>query len=446
MPKLGERRGRRLSAADTQMLEYQGPASSAYTEGSWLLRFDGGAPTIGELREHVGARLALLPLLRDRVQYGRFALARPRWAPSPDLDLEWHVRAADPARFAGEPGWLRLVDERMGRRLDRSRPLWQLWLAPGEGEEGFVVLFHHNHALADGHSALHILRTLFGSEPLAPPPAKRRKPAPAGLGARLREGVEAARCVATALRMIYPPAPAVAALNRPLGPRRRVLMLDLPMEAVMEISLGFGCFPNDVYLAAVAGGLRRWLQGREVEVDDLTLRAGVPVKTAARAERQGLGNHFSGVRLPLSVAEPDPVARLRRIQAETKLITAGRVARGGELLSRAQNALPRQLLAPMARMEWSPQAINLVVSHLALPRDLGELLGRPLARLYCWTPLFEDHAVSLVAAQGLAGTLTVNLLVDPDLVPDAETIQSGIAATVEALRSAVGQPSLAGRS
>lgn len=93
-----------------------------------------------------------------------------------------------------------------------------------------------------------------------------------------------------------------------------------------------------------------------------------------------------------------------------------------------------------------PQAINLVVSHLALPRDLGELLGRPLARLYCWTPLFEDHAVSLVAAQGLAGTLTVNLLVDPDLVPDAETIQSGIAATVEALRSAVGQPSLAGRS
>jgi diacylglycerol O-acyltransferase len=444
MPKEGER-GRRLSAADTQMLEYQGPASSAYTEGAWMLRFDGDAPTIGELREHVASRLALLPLLRDRVEYGRLGVARPRWVSSPDFDLDWHVREADPTHFAGERGWLRLSEERLGRRLDRRRPLWQLWLARGEGEEGFVVLLHHNHAVADGHSALHILRTLFGSEPPAAPRAKRRKP-PAGRGARLREGFEAARCVATALRLIYPPAPAVPALNQPLGPRRRVLVQDLPMAAVMEVSLGLGCFPNDVYLAAVAGGLRRWLAGRDVEVGDLTLRAGVPVKTAARGERQGLGNHFSGVRLPLSLAESDPVARLRRVQAETKLITAGRVARGGELVSRAQNALPRQLLAPMARMEWSPQAINLVVSNLALPRDLGELLGRPLARLYCWTPLFEEQAVSVVAAQGLAGTLTVNLLVDPDLVPDASTIQSGIAETLEGLRAAVAAPSLAGRS
>jgi WS/DGAT/MGAT family acyltransferase len=448
MAKNGERGGRRLSAADTQMLEYQGPASSAYSEGSWLLRFDGAAPTIGELRAHVAARLEQLPLLRDRAVYPRFPLARPSWEPDPEFDLDRHVREADPERFAGEEGWLALTDERMGRRLDRRRPLWQLWLAGGEDGEGFVVLFHHSHAVADGHSALHILRTLFGAGRGAPPRARRRRPQgeDEGLGDRLRAGAEAAACVASAIRLAYPPAPAVEPLNPPLGPRRRVLIAELPMEAVMEVSLGLGCFPNDVYLATVAGGLRAWLRERDVDTEELTLRAGVPVKTADRAARQGLGNHFSGVRLPLTVGEADPVALLRRIQAETKQITAGRVARGGALLSRAQNALPRPLLAPMARLEWSPQAINLVVSHLTLPRDLGELLGRPLARLYCWTPLFESQAVSFVAAQGLDATMTVNLLVDPDAVPDAARIVDGVEETLAGLRAAVGEPSLAVRS
>lgn len=430
------------------MLEYQRPGTPLWTESAWLLAFDGASPAIAELREHVASRLPLLPPLRQRVRYSKLRLARPRWVRDAGFDLGWHVRAADADRFGGERGWLRFVDELLGAPLDRRRPLWQLWLAPGGDEERFAVLFHHNHALADGHSALHILRLLFAADPSRAQVASRAQaPREQGVGARLHGGVEGAKSIAAAARLLYPPAPSVPALNRPLGPRRHALVIDVPMRRVTEIATGLGCFPNDVYLTAVAGGLRHWLDGRDAASAEMTLQAGIPVKTASRAERQGLGNHFSGIRLPLPLGEIAPVVRLRRIQAETKRITEGRVARGGELMGRAHELLPRQLLTPLARMEWGPSAINLVISHLALPGDLRQCLGRPLKRLYCWTPLFEDQTISVVAAQGLDGTMTVNLLVEPDLVPDAAALKVGISETVDALHlAAVGEALAASRS
>jgi WS/DGAT/MGAT family acyltransferase len=430
------------------MLEYQRPNTSLWTESAWLLTFDGSSPTIAELREQVASSLPLLPPLREKVRYSKLALLRPRWTRDPDFDLSWHVREADASRFRSEEGWLRLADELLGSPLDRERPLWRIWLVPDNENERFALVFHLNHALADGHSALNILRLLLAEvhrgHPTSRPNAPRK---PNGLRARLDQGLEAARSVVAAARLLYPPAPAVPSLNRPLGPRRRTLTVDVPMRKVMDIATGWGCFPNDVYLTAVAGGLRCWLDDRGEAPPELTLQAGIPIKTRSRADRQGLGNHFSGIRLPLPLGEGPHLARLRRIQNETKKITVGRIARGGELMGRVHDFLPRQLLTPLARMEWGPKAINLVISHLALPGDLQQCLGRPLTRLYCWTPLFEDHTISVVAAQGLNGTMTINLLVEPDLVPDASTLKVGILETIEVLHAALaGEVLTAGRS
>lgn len=429
------------------MLEYQRPGTPLWTEAAWLLAFDGASPAIAELREHVASRLPLLPLLRERVRYSKPGLARPRWVFDSAFDLNWHVREADPG-FGGEEGWLRLVDELLGAPLDRRRPLWRLWLASGGEEERFAVLLHHNHALADGHSALHLLRALFAADPdRVQEVSRKRAPRGRGVAARLHEGVESAKSIAAALGLLYPLAPELPALNQPLGPRRQALVIDVPLREVTEIATGLGCFPNDVYLAAVAGGLQHWLDGRDAAPGEAILQAGVPVKTASRTERRDLGNHFSGVRLPLPLGEIAPVVRLRRIQAETKRITEGRIARGGELMGRVHNLLPRPLLTPLARMEWGPRAVNLVVSHLVLPGDLQACLGRPLKRLYCWTPLFEDQAVSVVAAQGLDGTMTINFLVDPDLVPDAAALKVGVSETMDALHAAaVGEALVASRS
>jgi len=441
--------GPRLSAVDTQMLEYQRPNTNLWTESAWLLTFDGRSPTIAELREQVGSSLPLLPPLREKVRYSKLGLSRPRWIRDPGFDLSWHVREADAPRFRSEEGWLRLADELLGSPLDRERPLWRIWLVPADGKERFALLFHLNHALADGHSALNILRLLLAAEVDRghPPPGPSSRRKHDGLRARLREGLEAAKSIVAAGRLLYPPAPTIPVLNRPLGPRRHTLTVDVPMRTVMEIATGLGCFPNDVYLTAVAGGLRRWLGGRGEAPSELTLQAGIPIKTRSRTERQGLGNHFSGIRLPLPVGEGSHLARLRRIQVETKRITAGRVARGGELMGRAHDLLPRQLLTPLARMEWGPKAVNLVVSHLALPGDLRQCLGRPLTQLYCWTPLFEDNTISFVAAQGLNGTMTINLLVEPDLVPDASVLEAGILETVDDLHAALaGEALVAGRS
>jgi diacylglycerol O-acyltransferase / wax synthase len=419
------------------MLDYHRPGTPLWTESAWLLSFDGSSPTIAELREQVRSRLPSLPRLSERVSYSRLPLMRPRWVGDSSFDLDWHVREAA-LEHSGEEGWLRLVDVLLGTALDRSRPLWQLWLADGGDEDRFALLFHHNHALADGHSALHVLRHLLATTPSRDQSGKRARGAgQRTLRSRLREAAEGARSIFAAARLLYPPAPSVPALNRPLGRRRHALIVALPTRRVTEVATGLGCFPNDVYLTAVAGGLRRWLGGREDASAEVTLQAGIPIKTLGRAERSELGNHFSGIRLPLPLGDIPPVDRLRRIQAETKRISEGRVARGGELMSRVHGLAPRQLLTPLARMEWGPSAINIVISHLSLPGDLRACLDRPLQRLSCWTPLFEDHAISVVAAQGSNGTMTVNLLVEPELVPDARALEVGIQETVDALHTLV---------
>lgn len=430
------------------MLEYQRPGTSLFTESVWLLTFTGTEPGIAELRKLVASRLPLLPPLRERVAYSKLRLMRPRWVRDTGFDLSRHVCEADTARFGGRKGWLQLVDELLATRLDRRRPLWRLWLARGGDEERFALVFHHNHAWADGHSALHVLRLLLAVDPgQAQRSSGAQAPRDRSAGTRLRELVEEARSIAAATRLLYPPAPSVPALNRPLGLRRHVLTVDLSMQQVTEIATESGCFPNDVYLTAVAGGLRRWLESREEAPAEMIIQAGIPIKTRSRADRQDLGNHFSGIRLPLPLGEATPLTRLRQVQAQTKQITAGRIARGGELMSRVHNLLPRQLLTPLARAELGPDAINIVISHLVLPGNLRECLGRPLQRLRCWTPLFEDQAISVVAAQGLDGTMTVNLLVEPDLVPDAAELEFGIRETVEELHASLaGKALVANRS
>lgn len=428
----------RLTAADTQMYDYARPGTAMWADAAWRLTFTGTAPSIEELRQHIGARLPLVPGLTRKVVPSRVPVARPRWVEDPEFAIADHVREAGDG-YAGADGWERLVDERLGTPLDLTRPLWQILLARSEGDDRFALILHHHHALADGHSGIHALRILCADEavPAREEPAGRTESV--GLGDRARAVLREAGNVGTAMRLVYPPAPEVRGLNAPIGPRRRALTAEVSMRDVMPISLALRCFPNDVYLTAVAGGLRRWLRGRGVDVEGVEIQAGVPVN-ASRGQRWDLGNHFSGVRLPLPLGTMPATERLSRIQAGTKRISAGRASRGAELISKAQNVLPRQVLQPLAQAEWGPKALNIVTSHIALPRTLKGILGRPLESLACWTPLFGGHVVSVVAAQGVRGTMMINVLVEADLAPDADVILDGIHREIAELGKAVGAP------
>lgn len=461
------RRGplRRLSGSDTSMLDHDRLADHLLGECPWLLVFTGEAPALDELRTHVAHRIGKLPALRDRLVRVPLGLGRPFWYPDPRFDLDFHVRQAPP-EYAGRDGWLRFVSELSSVRLDRSRPLWQLWLVPGDGERFGVVLYHH-HALADGHSGLHVLRTLFGRKPAGAPPAPTAEPGDALPPAALliaRGAVDVVRALMRAIASIArlgrprkllrqlrddviamaamarpatlgPRPPTIPALNQAVGPRRRALAVELPIEDVRAVMRAASCFPNEIYLTVAASGLGRWLRGRGPHDDTPELYGGVAVNVAK--ERNDLGNHWSGGRILVPVGPMPELERLDRVRAASRRFAGGGMARGGELLMRLEALLPPQLVPWAASGVYGPHFMNVGLSHMAPPRDLGEVLGRPLDQFYSWTFLYRDHAVICVG-HTFKRSMTVNLLVDPDLVPDADAIADGIRDAMRELLVAVG--------
>ena len=170
----------RLRAADAQMLRHERLRAGLLAECPWLLTFAGHPPTLAELRAHVDARLPALPQLRCRVTDDPLPFARPSWTPDPTFDLAHHVRVSTEPRHRGEAGWMRFVEERLSRPLDRERPLWELWMLDEDGGERFALVLHHHHALLDGQSGLHVLRVLLSAPRSARPESGRpsRRAAP----------------------------------------------------------------------------------------------------------------------------------------------------------------------------------------------------------------------------------------------------------------------------
>jgi WS/DGAT/MGAT family acyltransferase len=461
------------------MLGHERLAPNVSTDCPWLLVYRGPCPSEDELRRHVAARLGALPKLRMRLAFAPLGLSRPLWVPDPDFDLSRHVGLLSDPRYHGPEGWLHFISEDLATPLDKGRPLWRLVVAPGDGDGTFAVILSHHHSLADGQSAMLVLRTLLVDDPpgtgagddafaraiaLPSPRAlawrdavglwrtaaavyRRIVAVPGRWPAPVREARESLSAVWEIARMLaVEPSPArVPELNSPLGPRRRVAAVTLPLDEVRAIAEAAGCFPNDVYLAVAAGGLRQWLAGRGVAVDlQQPLRAGLVVNVGGRRDRVQLGNGISGLAVELPIEEPDPLVTLRRIQQSSARISGSRLVQGLMVLTRVQKALPPVVIAQFARLTISPRTtINVVTSSIVAPRRLGRFAGRKLEALYSWTFLPARHAVSFMC-HTWGDQVTIGVLVEPDLVPDVDALCDGMRLAHRELFEATAAPALPG--
>ncbi|MCW3011050.1 MAG: acyltransferase, partial [Solirubrobacterales bacterium] len=184
-----------LSAADRSALSAeQGPVSMAV--GGVMLLEDGPGLAPAAFLERVSARLHLLPRYRQRLQTAAGVL-NPVWVDDTTFDVGWHVRRAALGAGAGEAELAELVGREMGRRLDRSRPLWELTVVEGLADGRVALLAKMHHALVDGVAAIDIGTVLLdpGPEPLElPPPDADWAPRPYDrLGHLARLGLEPAR-------------------------------------------------------------------------------------------------------------------------------------------------------------------------------------------------------------------------------------------------------------
>src|SRR4051794_23307298 len=163
----------RLSALDVSFLTNE--TSSAHMHVGAVMIFEGPPPSYDDLAEHVRSRLHLVPRFRQKLAYPPAQIGRPFWVDDPSFNLEYHIRHSALPAPGSEEQLRRMTGRIFSQQLDRSKPLWELWLVQGLTRKRFALLTKTHHALVDGVSGVDIATVLFDLQPV-PEPASEEEP------------------------------------------------------------------------------------------------------------------------------------------------------------------------------------------------------------------------------------------------------------------------------
>jgi WS/DGAT/MGAT family acyltransferase len=454
----------RLSAIDASFLTNE--TDSSHMHVGAILVFEGPPPDYVDLLDHIRSRLHLVPRFRQKLAFPPAQSGRPFWIDDPSFNLEYHVRhSALPA--PGSEEQLKLMAARQfSQQLDRTKPLWELWLVQGLERNRFAFVTKTHHALVDGVSGVDIATVLFDVKPVPEPlePEHTWVPSPepsaAALLARnaedlastplrlvrrletavrhprpaVRQATDAVEAIGEVAWALADPAPEVP-LNVEIGSHRRFEWIRCDLASFKRIKDGLGGTVNDVVLAVVAGALRRWLQQRGIRTEGVELRALVPMSIRAEDERGQLGNRIAAMRGPLPVYVADPVKRLETVQDSMGHVKSSKQALGAEVISRFNDFAPPTLLAQASRLNFSTRLFNLLVTNVPGPQMPLYVLGRELQDVFPVAFLPENHALA-IAIMSYNGRVGFGLLADYDAMEDVESIAEGINESLEELERA----------
>jgi diacylglycerol O-acyltransferase / wax synthase len=456
----------RLTAVDASFLTNEG--SSSHMHVGAILIFEGPPPKYVDLVEHVRSRLHLVPRFRQKLVVPPLEAGRPLWTDDVNFNLTYHLRHTALPQPGGEAQLKRLAGRVFSQQLDRSKPLWEMWLAQGLEEDRFAILTKTHHAMVDGVSGVDIGTVLFDFErdPETPRAEDEWVPqpepsttelvargiadavaAPVALAERAvdavrnpettaRKAVEALEGLSEIVSAFADPAPDVP-LNLEIGPHRRYVWARSELAIFKGIKDTFGGTVNDVVLAVVTGALRNWLDRRGIRTEGLELRALVPVSIRSEDERGNLGNRIALMRGPLPVYVEDPVRRLRVISEEMEGLKRSKQALGAEVISRFNDFAPPTLLAQASRINFSTRLFNLIVTNVPGPQMPLYVLGREMEEVFPVAFLPQNHALA-VAIMSYNGKVGFGLLADYDSMEDVELLSEGIAGSLAELEQAAG--------
>ncbi len=468
----------RLTGLDTAFLHLENH-STAHMHVASVMIFEGQAPTPQELVDHVESRLHLVPRYRQRLAYVPLDQGRPVWTDDPHFNPHYHIRHTALPRPGDEAALKRLAGRLFSQRLDRSKPLWEIWLVERMAGRRFALIAKTHHALVDGISGVDITTVLFDTapeptatprppEPWTPRPlpgaakllgealleratapgeiargARRMVRAPRRAVEQLREGL--ANLGATTLAGINAPAPP-SPLNVDIGPHRRYTWVDVDLALFKAIKDSLGGTLNDVVLAAVSLALGRWLREHGQETEGLVLKAMVPVSVRAVANRRArppaphqpaLGNRVAAMWAPLPVGVENPAECLAQIAAAMEEIKHSGQAVGAQTLTNLAGFAPPTILSQAARLQARQRYFNLVVTNVPGPQFPLYLLGRRLRSLYPVVPLARRQALG-IAVMSYNGHLGFGLLADYDALGDLDAIALDLEHAIRRLARAAG--------
>jgi diacylglycerol O-acyltransferase / wax synthase len=463
----------RLTALDSSFLHLENASSHMHVASVTI--FEGPPPSYPEFLEHIDSRLSLVPRFRQKLRAVPFGQGRPVWVDDPHFNLEYHVRATALPPPGSEQQLKNLASRVFAQQLDRTKPLWEIWLVQGleRGDDSptegrFALLGKTHHALVDGVAGVDVTAVLFDTqpEPETPPatdsrwiprpeptaaqllgealieratqPAEMARSARAALRAPLalaRRGAEALGAVG-ALARTGLAAPSTC-LNVEIGPHRRYDWVRTDLDELKEIKNRLGGTVNDVVLAVVTGALRRFLEHRGEDIDELTLRAMVPVSVRRDEEFGETGNRVAAMMAPLPVYEADPVERLTIVRETLGDLKQSGQAVGAQVLTQLGGFAPPTVLAQAARLQSRQRFFNLVVTNVPGPQIPLYVLGRRLVDLFPLAPLARRQALC-IAVMSYHGKMNFGLLGDFDAMPDLEVLARSIEESLDDLRAAAG--------
>jgi WS/DGAT/MGAT family acyltransferase len=465
-----------LSAQDHSFLVMETPnlqmhvASTQIFETGPLATEEGGID-FPRVKRFVGSILHRIPRYRQKLQWVPVART-PVWVDDHQFELDYHVRHTALPRPGSEQQLRRLAARIMAQPLERSRPLWEIWVVEGLSGDRFALVSKIHHCMIDGSSGVDISQILQSRTPdrrigEAPPFVPRPSPWPRELlghaiGWRLRMPVRALRGLrelrresdgardeilvrARALARLFASAYSRASetpINGEVGPQRAFAWLDVELAELKAIRKELACSLNDVVLTIVTGAFRDYLRGRGVRPEELEFRIQAPVSVRSSEERGRLGNRVSGwiIRLPLE--EEDPRRQLAAIHDTTRELKESRQALGVEMMMAAMGEMPTALLS--LGVQSASGSMNSIVTNVPGPQFPLYLQGARMLALYPQVPLLQNIGLG-IALISYGGRVCWGFNADPALVPDLDAFVAAVRASHRRVAEAAGIAAAASR-
>jgi WS/DGAT/MGAT family acyltransferase len=471
----------RLSGLDATFLYMETPTTPMHVMGVLLLDTSTvpGGYTFDKVRELLASRIHMMPAFRRRLVTVPLGIAHPLWIRDGEFDLDRHLRRIG----APPPGDQRALEQVVGdiasTPLDRSKPLWEMWVVEGLQDEQVAIVTKIHHATMDGTAGADVMIHLLDMTPEVvkhEPPAEafegESKPSDIRLlggglaaqaGTPLRAGKAigklAGNAVTTTRALIRgrgtgaAPMPFSAPRTRfsgALSQHRAVAFGKASLDDLKEIKAAFDGKVNDVVLAIATHAMRGYLKWLG-ELPDKPLVASSPISVRKEEGERDSANQVSNMLVGLPVQEPDPVKQLKIIIQATKRSKELANAIGAEtLMDWAEFLAPRlfnggmRLYSSMRLGDRHRPVMNLIVSNVPGPPIPLYSAGARVEAIYPMGPLLPGAGINITVLSNM-GSVDFGIIADRDTVPEVWRLSEGLSEGIDLLLKAARKPRAAPR-
>jgi WS/DGAT/MGAT family acyltransferase len=406
-------------------------------------------------------RLALCPRFSWKVQEVPFGLDLPYWIEDEELDLRHHIRRAALPQPGGSQELADLASHLFSLPLDRSRPLWEMYVIEGLQGGRAALLWKLHHCLMDGESGAGLVELLFDMEPEPAtrplfPVADIESPGEGpSLGAMVRRGFvngfrRNAALVRNATGMVSSMIASArsdeesvtaprASFNGVVGSRRVVAWSTLPLSQLKEVKEQLGVSVNDVILGITSGSIRRYLELRD-ELPEQTLHAMVPMSTRAKGDKT-VNNQVRDMAVDWATDVEDPVERILRIHRGTTKAKQGAAAGSVNFIQGMAESFAPVAMKALARFgaaaaDRIPLPGNAVVSNVRMTDFPLYIAGAKIVGMVPMSVLAPTQGLNITVVT-YCGELHFGVIADPRLCPEPWQIAEGIAKSLVELQAAM---------